>query len=166
VSAPPISAAHRNTLVDAIGVLVIDDQPAVRAGLARLIACIPQALRFVSTAATGAEALRLAARLKPEVVVLDVDLGGEDGLALIPQLAATACVLVLTSHGDAETRERAMRLGALAFVEKHRPAAELLGSITEMVAQHTREEGTPGQRGATAQAAPGRSSDAPVNPEP
>jgi two-component system, NarL family, nitrate/nitrite response regulator NarL len=166
VSAHPISASHRNTLVDAIGILVIDDQPAVRAGLARLIACIPQALRFVSTAATGAEALRLAARLKPEVVVLDVDLGGEDGLAFIPQLAATARVLVLTSHGDAATRERAMRLGALAFVEKHRPAAELLRAIADMVALHSREEGTPGQPGATTQASSGRSSDAPAHPEP
>jgi DNA-binding NarL/FixJ family response regulator len=166
VSAHPISATHSSTLVDAIGILVIDDQPAVRAGLARLIACIPQALRFVSTAATGVEALRVAAQLKPEVVVLDVDLGGEDGLALIPQLAATARVLVLTSHGDAATRERATRLGALAFVEKHRPAAELLRSITDMMALQSREERTPGRQGASAQTSSGRSSDAPAQLDP
>jgi DNA-binding NarL/FixJ family response regulator len=166
VSAQPISAAKRGALVDAVGVLVIDDQPAVRAGLARLIACVPHVLRFVSTAATGAEALRVAARLKPDVVVLDVDLGGEDGLALIPQLATTARVLVLTSHGDAATRERATRLGALAFVEKHRPAAELLRSIADMIAPQSREERTPGLQGASAYASPGTTSDAPTRLDP
>lgn len=163
---PPISAAQRGNPVDAVGVLVIDDQPAVRAGLARLIACVPQALRCVSTAATGAEALRVATRLKPEVVVLDVDLGGEDGLALIPLLGATARVLVLTSHGDAATRERAARLGAFAFIEKHRPAAELLRAITDMLALQSREDKAPGPRGASTQASSRRSSDAAAGLDP
>src|SRR6476659_5960633 len=79
-----------------IGVLVVDDQSAVREGLARLIACGTMPLRYVSTVATGTEALIAAARLLPDVVVLDADLDGEDGLALIPQLALTAGVLVLT----------------------------------------------------------------------
>jgi len=112
-----------------IGVLVVDDQPAVREGLARLIACCPPRLHCLSTAASGSEALSAAARLHPDVVVLDVDLAGEDGLALIPVLALTAGVLVLTSHGDQETRARAAHLGACAFIEKHQPAADLLGAI-------------------------------------
>jgi len=132
-----------------IGVLVVDDQLAVREGLARLIACAPMALRYVSTAATGAEALSAAARLHPDVVVLDVDLAGEDGLALIPQLSLTASVLVLTSHGDPLTRTRAARLGALAFIEKHQPAADLLGSIAAICRLPARGEGeeSPGRPG-------------------
>jgi DNA-binding NarL/FixJ family response regulator len=118
-----------------IGVLVVDDQFAVREGLARLITCSATPLRYVSTAANADEALSAAARLRPDVVVLDVDLDGEDGLALIPQLAQTAGVLVLTSHGDAGTRARAAGLGALAFVEKHQPAAELLQAIERVVQQ-------------------------------
>jgi len=112
-----------------IGVLVIDDQPAVREGVARLIACGSTPLRYVSTAANSAEALSAAALLHPDVVVLDVDLDGEDGLALIPQLALGAGVLVLSSHGDAATRARAASLGARAFIEKHQPAADLLLAI-------------------------------------
>lgn len=115
-----------------IGVLVIDDQLAVREGLSRLIACGATPLRYISAAATATEALLAAARLLPDVVVLDADLDGEDGLALIPQLALTANVLVLTSHGDAGTRARAAGLGASAFIEKHQPAADLLGAIERL----------------------------------
>ncbi len=122
-----------DTLADyplaSIGVLVVDDQLVVREGLARLIACGPPRLRCLSTAASGSEALSAAARLHPEVVVLDADLDGEDGLALIPVLALTAGVLVLTSHGDRKTRARAAHLGACAFIEKHQPAADLLVAI-------------------------------------
>jgi two-component system nitrate/nitrite response regulator NarL len=113
----------------AVGVLVIDDQLAVREGLARLLACARIPLRGIRTAASAAEALIAVRQLRPEVILLDVDLAGEDGLALLPQLAADAGVLVLTSHGDATTRARAMRLGALAFIEKHQPAADLLAGV-------------------------------------
>jgi DNA-binding NarL/FixJ family response regulator len=142
-----------------IGVLVVDDQPAVREGVARLIACAPMALRCVSTAANGAEALSAAARLHPDVVVLDVDLAGEDGLALIPQLRATSRVLVLSSHGDSATRARACQLGALAFVEKHEPATELLGAIVEVATPCSREEEAPGTQRTSSHLLPGASSD-------
>ena len=66
------------------------------------------------------------------VFLLTGVLAGEDGLALIPQLAPAA-VLVLSSHGDAATRQRAARQGAGAFTEKHQPAAELLGALLRLV---------------------------------
>lgn len=131
---PPLTVPSTalNPPVTPIGVLVVDDQAAVREGLARLIACAPLTLRYVNTAATSAEALRAIHQLHPDVVVLDVDLAGEDGLALIPQIAQTASILVLTSHGDPDTRARAERLGAQAFLEKHQPAAELLKAIADI----------------------------------
>ena len=144
---PPLSHAETGRPLAPVGVLVVDDQLAVREGLARLISCAAIPLRCISTAATGAEALRIAALQRPEVVVLDVDLGGEDGLALIPQLALTAGVLVLTSHGDPATRARAIRLGARAFVEKHQPAAELLRSIVDVGHLQVRGEEAPDHRG-------------------
>jgi len=146
---PPPSAPCTDTdgPLAPIGVLVIDDQRAVREGLARLIACAQIPLRCVSTAATGAEALSAVALLHPEVIVLDVDLAGEDGLMLLPQLSLTASVLVLTSHGDEATRARATRLGARAFIEKHQPAAELLGSIVAMGHLHMRGEKAPDHQG-------------------
>jgi len=147
-SQPPPSAASEPTAAT-VGVLVIDDQLAVREGLARLISCVALPLRCVTTAANGAEALSTAALMRPEVVVLDVDLAGEDGLALIPQLRKTAGVLVLTSHGDATTRMRAGLLGASAFVEKHQPAAELLGAIVAIGHLRMRGEEAPVMHGSS-----------------
>lgn len=152
--------------VTGIGVLVVDDEPALREGLARLIACAPLTLRFIATAANTAQALSAATRLRPDLVLLDVDLGGEDGLALIAQLGAKAHVLVLTSHGDVATRERAARLGAIALLEKHRPAAELLRTIVDVVPPHSREEVAPGAKGTFAHLKLGASSDASAQPGP
>jgi len=143
MSSQPPSPAASEPAAAAIGVLVVDDQLAVREGLARLISCAAMPLRCISTAATGAEALSKAALMRPEVVVLDVDLAGEDGLALIPQLKQTAGVLVLTSHGDPATRARACLLGASAFIEKHQPAADLLGSVVAIGILRMRGEEAP-----------------------
>lgn len=115
-----------------IAVLVVDDQPTVREALIRLIACVPFALRAVEGAGSSAEALEVAHRLRPEVIVLDVDLGGEDGLALLPLFAPHAHVLVLSSRGDAPTRQRALRAGASAFVDKQQPAADLLSCLVDL----------------------------------
>ena len=120
----------------------------------------------MTTAATGAEALDLAARTRPDVIVLDADLGDEDGLALIPLLCGYAQVMVLTSHGDAQTRERATQLGALAFVEKHEPAAALLASIERVAHLHPRGEVSPSPAGADSRPAAGASSAAPPAPHP
>jgi two-component system, NarL family, nitrate/nitrite response regulator NarL len=141
-----------------IRVLLIDDQSAVREGLSRLLACAD--FRSVYTASTPADALRIAAQRHPHVVVLDVDLAGEDGLALIPHFGAGTAVVVLTCHGDAATRSRADMLGARAFIEKHRPAAVLLEAITEAVDMHMQGELPPIAPGATYAAALGADSDA------
>ena len=125
-----------NTPPRPIAVLVIDDQATVRDALVRLIACAPFALRAVEGASHPAEALALARTLRPEVVVLDVDLGGEDGLALLPLLIPQARVLVLSSRADASTRRRALQAGASAFVDKQEPAAVLLDCLSDLVSQN------------------------------
>lgn len=161
MSQPPPPSAELSKPGAPIGVLVIDDQWAIREGLARLIACAPLTLRYVRTAATSAEALKALHQLQPDVVVLDVDLAGEDGLALIPQFALTSAVLVLTSHGDPTTRARAAQLGAHAFLEKHQPAAELLQAIADICHQkNQRREKSPNGEGTSAPLAMAPSSDA------
>ena len=115
-------------------VLVVDDEYAVREGLRRLIAGSVDHAPLVRIAANPAEALREAAALHPHVVVLDVDLAGEDGLALMRQFEPGCQVLVLTSHGDPGTRSRALALGARAFVEKDAPASMLLAQLNMLAA--------------------------------
>lgn len=136
-------AASGSTRQSPLTVLVVDDQVAVREGLVRLISCGGIPLHAIGTAATCAEALSAATKLRPEVIVLDADLNGEDGLALIPHLSGIAGVLVLTCHGDPMTRSRAIRLGARAFLEKHVPAAQLLSMIADIGHHQIREDKDP-----------------------
>ncbi|HEV8313918.1 MAG TPA: response regulator [Burkholderiaceae bacterium] len=115
-------------------VLVVDDEYAVREGLRRLITGSAAHTPLVRIAANPAEALHEAAALRPHVVVLDIDLAGEDGLALVRHFEPACQVLVLTSHGDPGTRARALALGARAFVEKDAPASILLAQLNTLAA--------------------------------
>ena len=146
-------------------VLVVDDQLAVREGVARLLAYASIEWRDIATAANAAEARLAVARVRPDVVVLDVDLAGEDGLALIAHFSPGTRVLVLSCHGDPATRERAARLGACAFVEKHLPAAELLNTLACLATPQLGGEDCPGRGGASAHHGLGASSGADRGPQ-
>jgi len=105
-----------------LGVLLVDDHPAVRQGL-RLLLQLEPAAAVIGEAGTFAEALALAKDLKPDVVFMDVEMPGMDGIeatallvAMLPQVA----VIILTMHSTSDTRTRAMAAGARAFVEKNR----------------------------------------------
>jgi len=106
-----------------VGILLVDDQPAVRQGL-RLLLQLEPAAAVIGEAGTGTEALALARDLKPDVVFMDIAMPGMDGIetmallvAMLPQVA----VIILTMHGTSDTRARALAAGARAFVEKGRP---------------------------------------------
>lgn len=112
-------------------VLVVDDHLGIRTGISSLIDAERPHMFTVGTAATAADAVAQAFSLQPDVVVLDVNLDGEDGLALIPALhrAAPCEVVVLTSLADPHVAAHAQRMGAHACLHKTAPAAELLVSI-------------------------------------
>lgn len=117
-----------------LNVLVIDDHVGIRTGIAGLIDAEAPTMRTVGLAATGAEALSRMHELRPDVVVLDADLDGEDGLALLPALhAIAACeVVVLTSLLDPLVAVRALALGACACLQKTAPAAELVATLSRI----------------------------------
>lgn len=114
-----------------IRVLVVDDHAATRAGVASLIESEQPRMQCVGTVGTAEGALASTRALQPNVIVLDVNLAGEDGLALIPALhqAAHCAVVVLTSLGDPSVAAHALRLGAHACLHKTAPAAELMAAI-------------------------------------
>ena len=120
-------------------VLVVDDHAGIRLGIESLIEAEAPRMRSVGAVGTPVEALAHTQRHQPHVVVLDVNLDGEDGLALIPLLhrAAPCGVVVLTSLQDPHIAERAHRLGAFGCLHKTAPADELLAFIVS--AQHTRD---------------------------
>ena len=114
-----------------VRVLVVDDHAGIRAGIANLIDAERPRMLSVGAAATAGEALAQTLQHQPHVVVLDVNLGGEDGLALIPALRhAAACeIVVLTCLADPHVAAQARALGARACLHKTAPATDLLACI-------------------------------------
>ena len=111
--------------------MVVDDQLMVRAGIAAIVDGEPD-LEVVAEAADGAAALEVAARVHPDVVLMDVRMPGMDGLTATARLTGgpqAPRVLVLTTfHQDASVFE-ALRAGASGFVLKDVEPADLLAAI-------------------------------------
>jgi len=114
-----------------VRVLVVDDHAGIRAGISSLVDGERPSMCSIGVAATANEALVQVKALQPDVVLLDVNLAGEDGLVLIPAMRRTApCeIVVLTSLMDPHIAAHAQRLGARGCVHKTAPASELLASI-------------------------------------
>ena len=115
-------------------VLIVDDHGIVRAGLRMLLESQP-GLTVVGEAATCADALVLATREHPDVIILDLDLGGENAIESIPTLlsaAPEARILVLTGVRDPEAHREAVRYGAMGLVLKEKAAETLLQAITKV----------------------------------
>jgi two-component system, NarL family, response regulator DesR len=114
-----------------IRVLVVDDQPAIRRGL-RMRLGLEEDVIVVGEAADGPAALVLAPELQPDVILLDVQMPGMDGIDTAQALRAAvpACaVVLLTLHGDPITRARAEAAGVVVFVEKHEADQVLVQAI-------------------------------------
>jgi DNA-binding NarL/FixJ family response regulator len=114
-----------------IRLLLVDDQHMVRAGLRMLCDAEPD-LDVVGEAADGREAVALAARLLPDVVVMDLRMPGVDGITATSRILAarpTARILVLTTFGDDDHLYPALTAGACGFLLKDAPPTELLEGI-------------------------------------
>ncbi|WP_434743337.1 response regulator [Micromonospora sp. SH-82] len=119
-----------------IRVLVVDDQPVVRAGFAAIVDAEPD-LSVVGTAADGSQALDLAARTAPDVVLMDVRMPGMDGLTATARLTAEPAgprVLVLTTFDLDAYVFQALRAGASGFLLKDAQPEELLTAIRVVAA--------------------------------
>lgn len=114
-----------------IRILLVDDHPVVREGLRSCFARLPQ-LRIVGEAASGEEALRLAKRLKPDLVLMDINMPGINGLvatARLRKIAPDAKVLILSVHENREYVAEVARSGARGYILKDAAPAELIRAI-------------------------------------
>jgi len=114
-----------------IRILLVDDHQSLLWGLAKLIESENPAMEVVGVAAEMAEALVVAQREQPDVILLDIDLGGVNSLDSLPELlkAVEAYVLILTGVRDTETHDRAMLSGARGILHKEEPAEIILKAI-------------------------------------
>lgn len=121
-----------------IGVMLVDDHAVVRAGLANLISLEPD-LRVVAQADSGAAAVELWRRHRPDVGVIDVLMTGLDGietLRRIRRIDPRARVVMLTSSDSAADAIRAEEAGATAYLTKHVAYDMILDVIREVHAGH------------------------------
>ncbi|MPY57652.1 response regulator, partial [Streptomyces spongiae] len=112
-------------------VLIADDQPLQRMGFRMLIEGTP-GLTPVGEAAHGAEAVRLAAELRPDVVLMDIRMPGMDGLEATRQIVATGGrthVLIVTTFDLDEYAYEGLRAGASGFLLKDARPEELVAGI-------------------------------------
>jgi DNA-binding NarL/FixJ family response regulator len=114
-----------------IRLLIVDDHPVVRDGLAGMFAPDPE-FDVLGEAADGAEAVKLALALRPDVILMDLRMPGMDGLAAITELARRAVparVLVLTTYDTDTYVVPAIEAGATGYLLKDAPRDELLRAV-------------------------------------
>ena len=112
-------------------VYLVDDELAVRRSISFMLKTAGMA---VETFESGEAFLKVAAGLEPGCVLLDVRLGGIDGLAvqqLLRERGIMLPVIIITGHGDVGLAVRAMKAGAVDFIEKPFEKATLIGAIAQ-----------------------------------
>jgi DNA-binding NarL/FixJ family response regulator len=113
-----------------VRVLVVDDHAMVRMGLVQLLATAPD-LEVVGEAADGLEAVARVADREPDVVLMDLQMPGMDGVRATREITSTSRsqVLVLTSFSDAERITDAIDAGAVGYTLKDADPDDLLDAI-------------------------------------
>jgi two-component system nitrate/nitrite response regulator NarL len=117
-----------------IRVLLVDDHQSFLWGMVKLIESDSPNMKVMGTASDIAEALAILEREQPDVILLDVDLGGVNSLDSMPLLrnATNAMVLILTGARDSDTHERAVMAGARGVVQKEVSAEMILKAIRKV----------------------------------
>lgn len=118
-----------------VRVLLVEDHPIYRDGLRSAFADCPE-LSVIGEAGDGAAAVELAQRLRPDVVLMDLNLPGLSGVEATRQIteAGSATVLVLTMHEDESSLIAAIRAGAAGYVLKGADQHEVLRTILAVAA--------------------------------
>lgn len=114
-----------------ITIVITDDQPAVREGL-RMRLSLEADIKVMGEARDGKEALDVILHLKPDIVIVDLEMPVMDGLATTRELLSFApdCrIIILTIHDDETTRKHAHDSGAVGFVSKLADDFVLLNAI-------------------------------------
>src|ERR1044071_9246069 len=121
-------------MADRIKVLIVDDIPETRDHLTKLLG-FESDVEVVGAAAGGPEAITMATASKPDVVLMDINMPGMDGITATEKLAAdvpTAAVIMMSVQGEADYLRRSMLAGAREFLVKPFSSDELTASIRQV----------------------------------
>jgi pilus assembly protein CpaE len=129
-------------MTDRIKVLIVDDIPETRDHLSKLLG-FEADVEVVGAASGGPEAVQMAATLRPDVVLMDINMPGMDGITATEKLAAevpTAAVIMMSVQGEADYLRRSMLAGAREFLVKPFSSDELTASIRQVWAREKEKQ--------------------------
>jgi two-component system, NarL family, response regulator NreC len=129
ITEPPLRP--EDVMSKAIRILLVDDHALLRAGLRALLSTESD-LMIVGEAGSGEDAVKLAAEVRPDIVLMDLSMPGMGGLEATRQIAALdkgIRVLILTVHAEEEYLMPVLEAGGSGYVMKHSADSELLGAI-------------------------------------
>ncbi len=116
-------------------IIVVDDHPIVRRGLALTIGQEPD-LEVCGEAADVSEALRQMEDCQPDIIVIDISLGGEDGIELIDYVKSrwpSVKILVCSAHDEETFAGRVLRAGAMGYVSKREGIPKIVEAIRQVL---------------------------------
>ncbi len=119
-----------------ISVMIVDDHPLFREAVSRLLSECRE-FEIVAEAGNGEEAIALAARHSPQVIILDIALPKVNGIETARQIKAShpeTAVVILSVYDDAEHVAAALRAGADAYLSKDVPRGEIVQALREVAA--------------------------------
>jgi len=132
------AAAKPSGELETITILLVDDIPETRENIKKMLAFEPD-LKVVGTAGTGREGLALAKELKPNIIIMDINMPDMDGIqatTLITEAVPTTAVIMMSVQTDADYLRRAMLAGARNFLGKPIGMEELYNTIRTVHARN------------------------------
>ncbi len=123
----------------AIRVMLVDDHAVVRMGF-KLLLQGAEDIEVVAEAASGEEAIKRYAEIKPDLVVMDISMPGIGGLEAVSRLLAkdpAAKILILSAHEDSSHPKRLLKAGAVGYLSKRSAAEELIQAIHQVASGKT-----------------------------
>jgi DNA-binding NarL/FixJ family response regulator len=118
-------------------ILIVDDQASIRRGVQTILRPFPE-WEFCGEADNGNDAIRMAAALKPEVIVMDVSMPGPNGIEATREIRKTqpeAKVVLLTLHNSADLIRSAFRAGVRGYLLKMDAERELVKALTVVIGE-------------------------------
>ncbi|TCO59186.1 response regulator [Actinocrispum wychmicini] len=112
-------------------VVVVDDQTVVREGLVLILGLLPD-VDVVGAVANGAEAVRLAAAERPDIVLMDLRMPKMDGVEATRRISTDTKVIVLTTYSDDESILAALKAGARGYITKNARANEIAQALHDV----------------------------------
>ena len=133
-----IPGEHHDPTGEAIHVVIVDDHDVVRRGLRSLLDTVDD-IRVIAEAATGNEAIGLAAELVPDVMLLDLQMPDGHGIDATRQITAdhpNVAVVILTMFDDADSIDAALRAGARGYLLKGASQHDVVDAVRAVARGH------------------------------